>query len=105
MISAAMRDQNSSVLLSSPGFQDDMICIDVLHTWCLAIAQIVCGSLIYEWVRERPGGQQAAYVVLNQRLVTFNARQRQLEPNFAEMDVITKLMAQPKQKPWATRRR
>ncbi len=86
-----------SWLLAVPGFDFQMIAVDVLHTLCLGVTGTIVGSLFWEWCRERQKPSMAQAVLeLNARLLDYNAVTSRLRKNFASVPQITVGMLRPK---------
>ncbi len=91
----AEHDEPSKLTLL-PGFHHELIAIDVLHTWCLGVTQVIVGSFLVEWCGELGVQSLAAAVLqLNPRLRAFSARERRSSKNFSSVDAITVKMLKP----------
>ncbi|MCP3919167.1 MAG: hypothetical protein GY711_26805 [bacterium] len=84
-------------LVRVPGFSWSMIAIDVLHTWCLGVSQVVLGSFLLEWCREQGLPSQArALLRLNRRYRAFAAVARREDPHFQASPPVTRFSLCPR---------
>ncbi|MCP4036882.1 MAG: hypothetical protein GY733_08110, partial [bacterium] len=87
----------TSELLRVPGFTWSHVAIDVLHTWCLGVSQVIAGSFIVEWCREQGlPSVSRALAIFNNRYGAFARRARRADPSFSQAPPLTHYTIMPR---------